>query len=342
MNEVLEKYLNKRWLVVRFSHLGDVLLTTGVLARWGELYGKRFSVLTSTELAPIFEGHPYIEQIHSLDIKKMPLGVLVKEFKALAKTYAGADLVDLHCNLRTRVLRLFWKGGYRKYHKMSFERRAFLATKSSFFAWRLRQFSVPQRYDLALESWPSEQSLLRPKMWLTKQEQSWGKDRVVEIFGENIQPVALHPYATHENKTFSRERWQKLIAMLDNAGIPWLIIGRGEALTSLNKADLTNQCSLRQSAAVLASCRCLITGDSGPMHLASAVDTPVIAFFGPTTREWGFFPAGELDTIIELDLPCRPCSLHGKAKCQNAGGCLESIPLEQIIEAVRALPEQAR
>lgn len=82
--------------------------------------------------------------------------------------------------------------------------------------------------------------------------------------------------------------------------------------------DFTNRTDLRQLIALLAQADALVTGDSGPMHLASGVSTPVVALFGPTCREWGFFPTGENDRVLQAPLACRPCSLHGQNRAQPA------------------------
>ena len=70
------------------------------------------------------------------------------------------------------------------------------------------------------------------------------------------------------------------------------------------------------------------------MHLAGAVGTPVLALFGPTTEEWGFFPAGPRDRVLESQLDCRPCTLHGKKHCDRNHACMQSITPEQVMRAL--------
>jgi ADP-heptose:LPS heptosyltransferase len=113
------------------------------------------------------------------------------------------------------------------------------------------------------------------------------------------------------------------------------VLGRSDAQSPLpGPRDLTNQTGLRQSAALIARSRCLVTGDSGPMHLGTAVDTPVIALFGPTTVHWGFFPSGPADRVLEPDMPCRPCSLHGGKGCGRPDPCMAAISPEEVLEAL--------
>ena len=135
------------------------------------------------------------------------------------------------------------------------------------------------------------------------------------------------------------QRWQEFSSLLSARGIPWIVLGKGVPLFPDRKEEMSNTTTLRQSGALLSLCRALVTGDSGPLHLAAAVDTPVIALFGPTTREWGFYPSGPRDVVLENRLPCRPCSLHGKTLCPHAGKCLTDISAERALKAVEQATE---
>lgn len=79
--------------------------------------------------------------------------------------------------------------------------------------------------------------------------------------------------------------------------------------------NLAGRLSLPMLAAYLGRLSCYLTNDSGPMHLAWPQHTPVTAIFGPTVRSLGFFPRGAAATVVEADLPCRPCGLHGPQAC---------------------------
>lgn len=324
-----------RWLAVRLSHMGDVVLTTGVLASWGERFGCRFSVVTRREWEPLFDGHPFVEAVHGLDAADLPLANLVPIFRRLAVTYRGWGLLDLHGTLRSRLLAMLWQGPVRRYPKMGFERRVFLRTGSKAMSAALCRHSVTQRYALALEATPPDAAELLPRLWLTPAEREAARSRLDAIYGGGARPVAVHPYAAHPHKTWAAERWQEFVGELDARSIPWVAVGKGPRIFPGRREDLSSQCSLRESAAVLAECRALVTGDSGPMHLASAVGTPVVALFGPTTREWGFYPAGPHDQVVENDSPCRPCSLHGQGNCAREGICLSSISCARVLAALK-------
>jgi heptosyltransferase-2 len=80
--------------------------------------------------------------------------------------------------------------------------------------------------------------------------------------------------------------------------------------------DATGKLSLLGSAALLSRCAVLATNDSAPLHLASAMNTPTVALFGPTVPAMGFGPLAERQVVLGRDaLPCRPCSAHGGQAC---------------------------
>jgi len=100
--------------------------------------------------------------------------------------------------------------------------------------------------------------------------------------------------------------------------------------------DLSGRLDLPTLAACLGLLDCYLTNDSGPMHLAWTQGTPVVALFGPTTRGLGFFPRGR-STILELDLECRPCGLHGHRACPKGHHrCMKDLAPEAAWEAVQA------
>jgi heptosyltransferase-2 len=104
-------------------------------------------------------------------------------------------------------------------------------------------------------------------------------------------------------------------------------------------ASAAGEVSLRVSAALIERAGVLVTNDSAPLHLASAVDTPTVAIFGPTVPAFGFGPRASKSAIVErTDLPCRPCSSHGPAKCPlGHHRCMREIPAETVRDVVRQL-----
>jgi ADP-heptose:LPS heptosyltransferase len=105
-----------------------------------------------------------------------------------------------------------------------------------------------------------------------------------------------------------------------------------------------SDCPLPDVAGELARCSLLATNDSGLMHLAEAVGTPVVALFGPTVRQWGFFPRLPGSVVVETPLECRPCSRNGKRECHRGDlACLQHIEVDEVLARVLdAAPWPAR
>jgi heptosyltransferase-2 len=73
------------------------------------------------------------------------------------------------------------------------------------------------------------------------------------------------------------------------------------------------------------------------MHLAEAAGVPVLAFFGPTVRGFGFAPWRRESRVLEREMPCRPCSLHGRKPCRKGGLCLNDISPEEAWLALEGM-----
>jgi len=82
----------------------------------------------------------------------------------------------------------------------------------------------------------------------------------------------------------------------------------------------------------------LVTNDSAPLHLATAMRTPVIALFGPTITEFGFGPVRPGDVALGVELECRPCSSHGPRSCPlGHHRCMRDLPVEVVTQAIEDL-----
>ncbi|SBV95614.1 Glycosyl transferase, family 9 [uncultured delta proteobacterium] len=335
--------LPKKWVVFRLSALGDIVLTTGVLRHWHEMYGWRFQVLTKEAFAPVFDNNPMVDGVITAEAANLAMPRMGAWFAELARRYKDYGLLDLHGTLRSALLAALWKGPVRRYAKHGFARRAFLLSGGRVYKETLRSLTVPQRYALAVAKTAPPAGELLPSLYLTDAERMRAKSFLANLFRDGVlkntfdplsRCVALHPFAAHAHKAWPGDRYKELVREFEKKGIPWVALGQGEALFPGDPRDLTGKTTLRESAALLAACSVLVSGDSGPMHLATAVGTPVIGLFGPTTREWGFFPSGPRDRVLESDMPCRPCSLHGRKQCPHGGECLGRIDAAAVLAAL--------
>jgi ADP-heptose:LPS heptosyltransferase len=333
--------------IVRFSSLGDVALSTGPMAYWNRTRNLRFTVLTRPEWAGLLKGHPAVAGIETCPVNQLSSRELIRAFRCLARKYKNVPLLDLQGSIRSRLLSTLWRGPVRRYKKYSFERRMFLWSGKKYYGDRLLEYNVPQRYCLALESVPPLREEVTPIVNLTLEEEQAGLDLLcryrafseLATYGKSNFPIiALHPYATHPSKTWPWKVWQEFTTILTQEGLPWFIIGSYEhsplPYLGYGGVNFTNITDLRLTCSLLKQAAMLITGDSGPMHLATAVDTPVVAMFGPTTQHWGFFPEGEKHQIIELNAPNRPYSLHGKTHNREVENCMQGITIRSVFSVM--------
>jgi heptosyltransferase-2 len=106
--------------------------------------------------------------------------------------------------------------------------------------------------------------------------------------------------------------------------------GRGERSRSA-----AGMFGLQTTGAVLSRAKALVSGDTGVMHMATGVGTPVVALFGPTVEAFGFFPYTRRAEVLQLDLACRPCSSHGGSKCPlGHHHCLTQLDPNAVYTAV--------
>lgn len=175
-----------------------------------------------------------------------------------------------------------------------------------------------------------------------------------DVFWKNElsdKPVlGIHPGSTWPTKCWPVEYFSEIASKAINAGAQVLIFGGPgeEAVASLIKAnalnshnssaifDLGGQLSLPQLAAYIGQLDAYLTNDSGPMHLAWAQDIPLVALFGPTVKKLGFFPRGVNSTVLETQLDCRPCGLHGPKRCPKGHhDCMKTLSPELVWDTLR-------
>lgn len=150
--------------------------------------------------------------------------------------------------------------------------------------------------------------------------------------------VAVNPRATWPTKLWDNSKFAQLADQLLEQG--WAVVFTGsssdraaiETIFSLMRnraANLAGITTLKGLAALYERCRLVISTDTGPMHIAAAVDTPVIALFGPTAP-WRTGPYGKKHAVVRLDKDCSPCF---KKHCETIA-CMKEISVEQVLGAV--------
>lgn len=342
-------------LILRFSSLGDVLLATVAATRLKRgLKGRRVVFVTRAAWAPLLYQHPDIDQVLLLD--DGPGGGAAALLQRL-RTGSWEGILDLHGSLRSRWLAARLPARARvRYRSRGLARRLLVLAPGL-----TRRLGLARPWQVAEASAEAADQLVRrlgglvalgpalPMVHLTPAERAWAERRLADL-GLEAHSVGLCPGARHATKRWPVEYYAALIEQLVRSGQARTPVFLGpdpddqETELALRAAlrhpeqIVVIREPLRQAAALLQSCRTLVTNDSGLMHLAAALGRPVVALFGPTVAEFGFRPAGPGHRIFERALGCRPCSLHGTARCPRGHHrCLRDLTPEEIWAGVEAI-----
>jgi lipopolysaccharide heptosyltransferase II len=329
-------------LAVRFSSLGDLVLTTPLFRAIKRANPTaRVTLVTRSEYVPLFAHNPRIARVVGWDGTR-PLGTLASELRATAWTHR----LDLHGSLRSFGLRRMIGGRWHGYPKRRLARAIQIRLKKDVY--RDRRHVAERYFDAArgLGVTPDDQ----PPEVFVPMEATVGADRLLRSAGVADRTlVALVPGAAHFTKRWPEHHWAALTELLTQKGLGVVVLGgpaeaevgaRLAAIAGRHGVSAAGQVDLAGTAALLKRARCAVAGDTGVMHLATAVQTPVVTLLGPTVGAFGFLPYNARSTVVERELDCRPCSKMGGPACPlGHHHCLEWIPAEEVAEAVRRLPQ---
>ncbi|BDD09587.1 glycosyl hydrolase [Fulvitalea axinellae] len=316
----------KKILILRFSSIGDIVLTTPVPRTLKtQLDDAEIHFCTKKQFAGILEENPYIDKVHTLGNR---LGDLVNELKKEKFDY----VVDLHNNLRTMIIKARLGVKSSTFDKLNLKKWLYVHLKMDVMPNR----HIVDRYmdavqplgvkmdTLGLDYFIPENDVYDPK-WLPE---SHRKEFVAVVVGASFSTKRLPT--------------EKLIQLCDQIAKPIVLLGGkedvevGEQIEAFFKAELDKQkedtlaelgkktqifnaCgkfNLHRSAALVKASRCVFTHDTGLMHIAAAFKKEIYSIWGNTTPELGMYPYRTKFTVFEVKgLNCRPCSKLGYNEC---------------------------
>lgn len=326
-------------LAVRFSSIGDVLLTTPLLRAVRRQHpAARISVLTKQAYVPLLSHNPHLNQVLGMR-DGQTLASLASELRAGRYTH----LLDLHDSLRTRLLRALVPGPWSSYPKHRVARSVLIHAKRNLYA---DTRPVPERYFSAALDLDVKPDGAPPELFWAPEAESEVDDWLATTIAPPRRPlIALAPGAAHATKKWPQQHWLALVQRLVAQGFDTALVGGVEDVplsTAISNAapgqvlNAAGRFGLQGTAALLQRAAAVVSGDTGVMHMATAVGTPVVALFGPTVEPFGFFPYTSRAEVVELALDCRPCSSKGGPRCPlGHHRCMVDMNPGLVLEALR-------
>ena len=319
-------------LIIRFSSLGDVLLTTPLIRTIKSLYPHlKIDFIVRKEYESTLVNNPHIDKLLTLERN---YNNTETRSQIIDSNY---DLIiDLQNNLRSRRLIRNSSSKIVRYKKPYLNRILLVNFKINRFK---EIIPIPVRYANSIPDFVLDNKGL---------ELFISPTNFTKIKEDNF--IGLCPGSRHITKMWPKEYFielgNELIKMNYNIA---LIGGRDdleicEEISSKIKGsiNLSNNNDLLELAANMNKCKAIICNDSGLMHTALAVEIPVVSIFGSTVKEFGFFPyKGENIVLENNSLSCRPCSHIGLDKCpKNHLNCLTKISPAVVLEQSLKLIKQ--
>lgn len=339
------KRLDDTILLIRFSSLGDlVLLTSLVEALHTGLPGIKLHLVTKERYRALFEHDRRIDRISAL-AEHGGLASLRRLWSSLRGSRYGV-IADAHGVIRSVLLSRSLAAGRRvRIAKDQLGKAAVLAGRRGGPVVTMRERYLGIARSLGADL-PDAMPRLEPGGRAREQARKLFREKGLD--GRSV--VAIAPGARWPSKRWPAARYAELARILGGEGHGIVLIG-GEgdrdacssvAEGSPGAIDLCGRLGVPGTAAVLERAALVVTNDSAPLHIAEAAGTPVVALYGPTVREFGYFPLLGRSVPLEADVACRPCSRNGARPCRRPRlECLEAIPLERVADAARAVLAEA-
>ncbi|MBI5402604.1 MAG: glycosyltransferase family 9 protein [Ignavibacteriae bacterium] len=316
----------KKILVIRLSSFGDIVLSFPFISSLKKYFpGAAITYLTKDKFKQLLEMNKDIGKILSYKDESMPgLRRLIKE--------ENFDLIfDIHRNLRSVFSTAYLKPEIIRYRKGTLKKLLLVLFKLNLIK---NVVPVYRRYLVALHNvhfindfnfaptgliFDKEPLIKEPAVLIAPSSKHFSKTLPKEYFAEIIKCIKGH----------------KIILTGDNSEADKSICGFLESL-SKNTINLCGKTDFNSLANIIYNSKLVICNDSGVLHLAEALNKKIIAFFGSTVKEFGFFPQLSSTVVFENNnLKCRPCTHIGKDKCQKRHfKCMRDFKMNEIINKI--------
>lgn len=329
--------LSMKILILRFSSIGDIVLTTPVIRTLKTQLDAEIHYATKKQFQNLLVANPYLDKIHLLD------GKLNDLYKELKKEQFDV-VIDLHNNLRTKILKLrLMKRSY-TFHKLNIQKWLFVNFKLDL----MPKVHIVDRYMMTVKKLGVKMDSLGLDYFIPHKdevEHNW----LPETHQNGYVAVVLG--AKFKTKQLPDKRLVELCARVNK---PIVLIGGKEEIELGKKIEqffnlpegvkssfseeldkrtiIFNGCgkfSLNQSASLIQHAEWVCSHDTGMMHIAAAFKKRIISIWGNTVPAFGMYPYRTDFVIFENKISCRPCSKIGFNKCPKGHfNCMNGIKFD--------------
>jgi len=334
----------KNILIIRLSSIGDIVLTTPLIGLLRKNFPKaEIDFVVKQQYVDLVKYNPDLNTIYVVNPDKGFKDL--KRIKKQIKRKQYGLLIDIHKNFRSIYLRLFSGARIKKMYR----KRRFIRTLLVLFKINKYNKVIPvykaylntiEDFDInlddgKLEFFIPDEVQVKVNKYLLENDYTEKNNIITLCIGAGFYSKRWLPeYFAELINLIYQHKLGKVIVLGDETDIQ-----TAKNIKNSTKYDFLNLCgkfNLIESAALLNSSNLVISNDTGLMHIAQALKKNIIAIFGSTTKELGYFPVNENSIVIEKDLDCRPCSHNGKNKCPKKHfKCIKEIYPEEVLENIK-------
>jgi heptosyltransferase-2 len=332
----------KRILIIQTAFIGDVILTTPLVKNLKQIFPRSYrSFLLIPETMNCLENNPHLDEILVYDKRrKCGLGEFLRILNKIKKREFDSAIIP-HRSLRSALLA--YLSGIKQ--RIGFD----VSAGSLLFTHKITYLDDIHEVDRNLSllaKFSSNETDTSPELFPSSEDYNYVHKLLDESgIRENHNLVCIAPGSVWPTKRWLPERFAEVAQLLsEKTGVKIVFLGSEddrklcENIKNLMKEKppvLAGKTNILQSAALISMCKVVLSNDSAPVHMASAMKKPVVAIFGSTIPKFGFGPYGVDHLVIQKGMDCRPCGIHGKIKCpQKHFRCMREITTEEVFRAV--------
>jgi heptosyltransferase II len=323
-----------RILLIQTAFTGDVVLATPVAEKLHRIYPEAdIDFLVQKGNEGLLSGHPFVKEVMVFEKKKDKLKNLMSLLRRIRK-----KKYDLVVNMHRFGSSGFLVALSGAKEKVGFDKNPWSWSYTRKVTHEIGTGKHEVKRNLELIEPFTDGHTERPKLHPTDTDR-----KHVSFYQSHGDYVCIAPTSVWFTKQWPVQKWIELIRLIPASYRVYLLGGPADKKVCEdilrdarreNVANLAGQLSFLQSAALMEHAKMNYVNDSAPLHFASAMNAPVTAIFCSTVPAFGFGPLSENSRIVEtdLDLPCKPCGIHGYMQCPELHfKCALSIDPKKVL-----------